>query len=119
MSKGELIPHKFRRERGRRYGDVAPSRLENMPSVCAFQCSAHHDDQQNVLEVVPEAQSVAAEQGKVSLQKLGMKQRLKSNFRLNAQTNTQTHAQAPGQPRSRRVNCGWERKQTADSLCLT
>lgn len=48
--------------------------------VCSS-VSAHHDDQQNVLEVVPEAQRVAAEQGKVSLQELGIKQRLKSNFR--------------------------------------
>lgn len=31
----------------------------------------HHDDQQNILEVVSEAQCVAAEQGKVSLQELG------------------------------------------------
>lgn len=32
--------------------------------------STHHDDQQNILEVVPETQCGAAEQGKVSLQEL-------------------------------------------------
>lgn len=37
------------------------------PPVCV---RAHHDDQQNVLEVVSEAQCGAAEQSKVSLQEL-------------------------------------------------
>lgn len=35
----------------------------------------HHDDQQNILEIVSETQCVAAEQGKVSLQELWMKHR--------------------------------------------
>lgn len=38
-----------------------------MPPVCAW---THHDDQQNVLEVISEAQRGAAEQGEVSLQEL-------------------------------------------------
>lgn len=43
-----------------------------MLCLCAYEC-AHHDDQQNILEVVSEAQSVAAEQSKVSLQELQIK----------------------------------------------
>lgn len=39
----------------------------SMPPVCAW---THHDDQQNVLEVISEAQRGAAEQGEVSLQEL-------------------------------------------------
>lgn len=45
--------------------------LRKLPSsICT-----HHDDQQDVLEVIPEAQSVGAEQGEVSLQELRVKQR--------------------------------------------
>lgn len=46
---------------------------ENATCVCACVfsvLSAHHDDQENVLEVVPEAQRGAAEQSEVSLQEL-------------------------------------------------
>lgn len=35
----------------------------------------HHDEQQDVLEAIPEAQSVGAEKGKISLQELQTKQR--------------------------------------------
>lgn len=56
-----------------------------MHHLCVFECvcarSAHHDGQQNVLEVVPEAQRVGAEQGKVSLQELeGDQTDAQSNF---------------------------------------
>ena len=44
---------------------------ENATCVCVTVCACtHHDDQQNILEVVSEAQCGAAEQGEVSLQEL-------------------------------------------------
>lgn len=53
--------------------------------------STHHDDQQNILEVVPETQCGAAEQGKVSLQEL-QDETERSLSVLLEHTNTHTHA---------------------------
>lgn len=50
----------------------------------------HHDDQQNILEVISEAQRVAAEQSKVSLQELRAKHRDSFKFLLPKQTNKHT-----------------------------
>lgn len=61
---------------------VWPLLREARTCVCT-----HHDDQQDVLEVIPEAQSVGAEKGKVSLQELQTKQRLESTC-FNGSTKT-------------------------------
>lgn len=72
--------------------------------------NTHHDDQQNILEVVSEAQCVAAEQGKVSFQELGDEaQRLSQIlYRINK------HTHASGQPCRRQVNCSWKHKPVRD-----
>lgn len=47
-------------------GTLKPSSARlKMPRACT-----HHDDQQNILEVVPEAQCGTAEESEVSLQEL-------------------------------------------------
>lgn len=79
------------------YGNSAPSCLclcvcHNKPPPGHLLCvSTHHDDQQNILEVVPETQCGAAEQGKVSLQEL-QDETERSLSVLLEHTNTHTHA---------------------------
>lgn len=43
--------------------------VSKLLTVCLCMCS-YHDDQQDILEVIPEAQSGAAEQSEVSFQEL-------------------------------------------------
>lgn len=69
-----------------------------MPLVSACVLSAHHDDQENILEVVPEAQRGAAEQSEVSLQEL-LEEAQQHNFSLALlpkNTNTETAGQHCG-----------------------
>ena len=64
-ARGRFTPQK---KCGHCYGNCADICLK-MPPVCVCVCT-HHDDQQYILEVVPEAQCGAAEQREVSLQEL-------------------------------------------------
>ncbi len=60
--------------------DVLSLLWEQCTCLCVWKCHlcvclcvcvyTHHDNQQNILEVVSKAQCVAAEQGKVSFQEL-------------------------------------------------
>lgn len=77
----------------------------------------HHDNQQNILEVISEAQCVAAEQGKVSLQELGDEAQRLSQILPPKQTHKDTHAS--GQPCRRQVNCSWKHKPVRDYQYLT
>lgn len=57
----------------------------------------HHDDQQDVLEVIPEAQSVGAEKGDASLQELRTKQRdLSQSVLMSKQAQRHTLGPATG-----------------------